>query len=154
MFSTASPGCANGTRDIRQIRWLTFTLVLIGLVATAACGTTQHAPLSPATMNGIATVELPFYDSGFPGLRILRVDGTPARSSGPLELAPGVHELLISCDYMENVLSRRYFGRERLRFTAEGGHLYKVRSRRLGGRCTMWIEDTATGATVSQRIGG
>lgn len=97
-------------------------------------------------------VELPFYDFGFSRLRIREVDNAPTASARRFQLAPGIHELLVSCDYMEQVFTERYFGLELMRFTAEAGHVYKVRSRKLGGRCTMWIEDTTTGAIVSQKI--
>ncbi len=95
-------------------------------------------------------MQLPFFDSGFPHLRVEQVDGvTVPASTNRLELAAGVREVVLSCNYASQFVNPETFGRVRLHFDAQSGERYRVRTRPQRGRCAIWLEHEATGAVAS-----
>ncbi|GMQ90263.1 MAG: hypothetical protein BMS9Abin10_0620 [Gammaproteobacteria bacterium] len=128
-------------------------IALIALLGASGCETTQSYPGPPRPSSELAVLTLPFYDAGFPGLRIHQVDDSAASSlATTFELLPGTHEILISCGYSRQLVTEHAYGRQRLRFTAQPGRVYKVRTRVRQGRCVMWVEDKAMQESVSEPV--
>ena len=124
-------------------------------ILVAGCGTTKVYDGAERPRGDVATIRLPFYDSGFPGLRIHKVDETLIpRFTNKVQISPGMHNLLISCNFSAQLVTEHTHGRATLRFMAASGGSYKVRTRVSRGRCVLWIEDAATGAVVSEQLEG
>ncbi|MFQ5994155.1 MAG: hypothetical protein ACE5K1_03600 [Acidiferrobacterales bacterium] len=138
------------THQNSLIATLVATAVLIAGCVTAKV---YDGPERPP--GDIATIRLPVYDSGFPGLRIHKVDETLIpRLTNEVKVSPGMHNLLISCNFSEQLVTEHAHGRATLRFMAASGRSYKVRTSVSKGRCMLWIEDAATGAIVSEQVEG
>jgi hypothetical protein len=134
-------------------RTLLLGVALAALIETSGCETLKVYPGPPRSANEIATLVLPFYDAGFPGLRVHQIDNMPVSSAvTSFALLPATHEILISCGYSQQLVTEHSYGRERLRFHAKAGHVYKVRTRVRQGRCMMWVEDKVGQETVSEPI--
>lgn len=109
-------------------------------------GARPDYPYAKAADSDLAVVSL----GGRHNVYLQRVDGlyTPSLRKRFL-LPPGRHDLLLTCEHT----IKPYFGREQLRFKAEAGHEYEVRTGTAAGRrCTMELVDKSTKAIVSNTI--
>lgn len=128
-------------------------VALAALIETSGFETLKVYPGPSRPANEIATLVLPFYDAVFPGLRVHQIDNMPVSSAvTSFALLPATHEILISCDYSQQLVTEHSHGGERLHFNAKAGHVYKVHTRVRQGRCMMWVEEKVSQETVSEQI--
>ena len=113
---------------------------------------------SPKNRSAAAILSLPSYDGGYPNLALERVDDrfTPTLEK-KFQIPPGVHEIVVTCEYTGAFGTKHYFGRQRLEFTAEAGRTYKAqvhKEKRDKRRCVVKLVDSSTKTVVSKTIPG
>lgn len=131
----------------RSICNIAFVLLLLG------CSTPPYLETPPVS-GAKATVDLPWYEGGFPNLHIHKIDDvyTPTIAK-KFDVTPGQHELILSCQYTGAFGARAYFGRQILKFTAQADHVYQARIDKVDKRhCDISLVDKSTKTVVSQVI--
>ncbi|GMQ90520.1 MAG: hypothetical protein BMS9Abin10_0908 [Gammaproteobacteria bacterium] len=155
--------CRAGKTRVPGRRHILFGLLIVIAAAGSGCQTNEYyvgpQPVqsgTPKNRNDVAVLSFPTYDGGYPNLALERVDGdfTPTLEK-KFQLQPGLHELVITCDYTGAFGTKHYFGRQRLAFTAEAGRRYKAqvdKEKRGQRRCSVQLLDSSTKTVVSKAL--
>ena len=131
----------------RPLCHVAFVLLLFG------CNTPPYLETPPVS-GAKATVDLPWYEGGFPNLHVHKIDDvyTPTIAK-KFDVTPGEHEIILSCQYTGAFGTRAYFGRQMLKFTAQADHVYQARIDKVDKRnCDISLVDKSTKTIVSQVI--
>lgn len=122
-------------------------------VGVAGCQSTPYLTRS-APERAAAFIELPTYDGGFPNVHVQWLSGEWIASLDKrIGIAPGPHELVVTCEYTGAFATRHYFNREQLRFTAEADRRYAIEVSKADKdkrRCESRLVDKSRKAVVSE----